>query len=492
MIALKIDRIKSSILFSLVIISFVLTTQIWFSISIEGLFVMPSKETVSYQQMDAGEKKKLLKPDRLVVHVGENHTLLFNNEKYKTYYKDILDNSYDTLWNLLENGENFRKNSLGMDKLEEIRGDFSVELIFNTYTELNYIKSLLNTQKNLWSDIKQVRSIIISPHDRKIYVVDPRSEAIHEFAAVSVSNKLESAITELSRKEDVAIFLSDFNEEDIQFYGRYAVAPVSIVSMPVLTIEKEIKTDTNPSKEIADVFNDRVNGFMDSDGTVIFTDREDETASIDDYGVFEYYKYNVSSKEAKAIDVKAAIDIAANYVNQHFKFNGDFYLSSVESSSQGGRTSYTVRFDYKYNGIPVVTDIALSKSGIPVVTDTALSKSAIEVEIVGDEVKRYKRNVRSVISIDKNVSIKTFNEVLDFVQGWLDSYLIMNKSETIMKINDLYLAYYEDETNSTLIPVWVADVNVESTEDEEKDTVNKKYIIRAEDNFILGERLGER
>jgi hypothetical protein len=168
-----------------------------------------------------------------------------------------------------------------------------------------------------------------------------------------------------------------------------------------------------------------------------------------------------------------AIEIAVDYVKNHLGFNGDYYLSSVESKPMGGRTAYIISFNYKYNGIPIMTE-----------TDT--SKSAIEVEVVGQEVKRYKRNVREVVSETRTVNIKTFDEVLNIVQGSLDNYLSVNKSESIAKINDLYLAYIE--WDETLIPYWVVDVDVESSVSGIKITNNKKYFIKAEDGSVLGEQ----
>ncbi len=180
----------------------------------------------------------------------------------------------------------------------------------------------------------------------------------------------------------------------------------------------------------------------------------------------EYYKYNVTQDNPKYTGVKEAIDIATNYVNNHLGFTYDFYLSNVESRIQGGRTSYIISFDYKYNGVPIITEL-----------DTG--SSAIEVEILGQEVTRYKRNVRVIEDQGKSINIKNFIDITNIVWGDLDSKLNNTKSESIIVLNDLYLAYFE--RNAALIPIWVVDVTVE---DAEKEQYDKKYIIGAEEGEI--------
>lgn len=473
MIILNTERIKSFVLFSLVIMSFVLTTQIWFNISIEGLFVMLSKDKPSYQIMTPYKKNSLLKPNKVLVHMDENHTLLFNNQQNQADYSSILKGSNEIIKDLLENKENYTVSSIGIDQLHKIRNGNAVELIFKAPFELDYIKSLLNVQKNLWNDVNQVTSIIISPFDNKVYIIDQSKAAIHQFTAVRISNTLEDTIAEIKLREDFAyVFLNVFNEEDFHIYGEYAIAPVSIVSMPILSMKSEVDLDTELSVEIAELFNDerdKISRIRDTDGTVTFTDREEETVKVYADGTFEYYKYNVTSDVIRDTDMGEAIDIATQYISQHFGFVGDFYLSEVESRLQVGRASYIVRFDYKYNGMPVLNE-------------TEPSKSTIEVEIVGQEVKRYKRNVRKIVQEEGKVQIKTFDEILDIVQGGLDNYLNIRNSESIAKINDLYLGYYGNEE---MIPVWVVDVDIKSTISEVESINQRTYVIGAEEGAIL-------
>ncbi len=476
MIILNTERFKSFALFSLVIMSFVLTTRIWFDISIEGLFVMPSKDKTPYQLMTTYEKESLLKPNKVVVHLDENYTLLFNNQENHAYYSSILKGSNEIIKDLLINKENYTVSNIGIDQLQKVREGNTVELIFKAPFKLEYIKSLFNVEENLWNDVGQVTSIIISPIDNKIYIIDQSKAVIHQFTAVRMSNSLENTIAEIKLREDFAyVSLNVFNEEDFHIYGEYAIAPVSIVSMPVLEVKREVETNTELSGKVAELFNDesdKISSISDIDGTVTFSDREEETVKVYADGVFEYYKYNVTSDDIRNTDMGEAIDIATSYISKHFGFDGDFYLSEVESRPQGGRNSYIVRFDYRYNGMPVITE-------------TESSKSAIEVEIVGQEVKRYKRNVRKIVQEVETVQIMTFDEILDMVQGGLDNYLNIKNSESITKINDLYLAYYGDDE---LIPVWVVNVDIKSNISEVEVTNQKTYIIGAEEGAILGEQ----
>jgi len=281
-------------------------------------------------------------------------------------------------------------------------------------------------------------------------------------------------IADIEKRSDFAyIFLNEFNNKSYEFYGDYAMAPVSVVTMPALAVKGEVEIADNIDPEIIKFFNDdssTISSTKDKDGKITYTDRVEETVTIDAQGALEYYKYNVTAGDTKYTELEEAIDIATQYVNQHIGFTYDFYLSGVESRIQGGRTSYIISYDYKYNGIPIITEL-----------DTG--RSAIEVEILGQEVKRYKRNVGVIEDQGNTVSIKSFSDILDLVWGGLDMRLNTTKAESIVMLNDIYLAYFG--RNAALLPVWVVDVKVEGND---KVQYNKKYIIGAEEGVILDEK----
>jgi len=470
---LNTERIKSYILFLLVTMSFVLTTRIWFYISIEGLFVIPQSNP-TFEAEQIYDKENLLKPSKMVVHTGQNHTLLSNNQKDKEHYSFILNASKDVLRNWLNDYESYSSSNLQKDKLQQIREERAVELIFEYPMQLSSIKSLLDHDKNPWKDINEIDSIIIAPYDSKLYIVDEGKGTIYQFTSMNLPTTLRGVIADIEKRSDFAyIFLNEFNNKSYEFYGDYAMAPVSVVTMPALAVKGEVEIADNIDPEIIKFFNDdssTISSTKDKDGKITYTDRVEETVTIDAQGALEYYKYNVTAGDTKYTELEEAIDIATQYVNQHIGFTYDFYLSGVESRIQGGRTSYIISYDYKYNGIPIITEL-----------DTG--RSAIEVEILGQEVKRYKRNVGVIEDQGNTVSIKSFSDILDLVWGGLDMRLNTTKAESIVMLNDIYLAYFG--RNAALLPVWVVDVKVEGND---KVQYNKKYIIGAEEGVILDEK----
>ena len=467
------QRIKSIVLFTLVIMSFVLTTRIWFNISIEGLFPMSQSNPIQAEL--TYDKENLLKPSKLVINAGQNHTLLYNDSKDKDYYSFVLNGSKDTIRDWLTNHESYTLSILPKSELQEIRKQRAVELIFEYYMDIENIKSLLGVEKNPWNDIANISSIIISPFENKMYVIDENKERIYQFTSVQKPTILTGVLTELEkRKAFPDVFLYDYNKLNQESYTDFAIAPISIMIMPILKVNNEIKLEGELDPEVANFFNpdsSNVSKFVDLDGKITYTDREEETLTIDSEGALEYYKYNVTPDNAEPTGVEEATDIAAQYVNNHLGFTYDFYLSKVESEIQGGRTSYTISFDYKYDGMPVIKELNTG--------------SAIEVEVMGKEVKRYKRNVKVIEDSGQTVSIMNFTDILNIVWGDLDSKLNA-KSESIVVLNDLYLAYFEG--NDGLTPVWVADVTVEDKENKQR---GRKYIIDAEVSkfrAILGEQ----
>jgi hypothetical protein len=455
--------------------SFVLTTRIWFNISIEGLFVMLQKSPI---QADLTyDKETLLKPSKLIVNTGQNHMLLFNNSRDKDYYSFILNGSKDAIRDWLTNYESYTLSSLPKDELREIRKQRAVEMIFEYNIDIENVKSLLGIEKNPWNDIANISSIIISPFENKIYVIDENKDRIYQFSSKQISSVLTGVITEIERRNAFPdVFLYDYNEENLELYTDLAIAPVSITTMPLLKVKNEIKIEGELDLDIVEFFNGdntNISKYADPDGKVTFTDREEENVSIDAEGALEYYKYNVAPDNDESTDVEEAMNIATQYVNDHLGFTYDFYLSKVESRIQGGRTFYTISFDYKYDGMPVITGLDNDSS-------------AIEVEILGKEVKRYKRNVRVIEDGGQTIKIMSFIDILNIVWGDLDSKLNKEKSESIVVLNDLYLAYFK--RNAALIPVWVVNVKVEDSENRQQD---RKYIIEAEEGeigVILGEQ----
>jgi hypothetical protein len=448
--------------------SFVLTTRIWFNISIEGLFVMPQNNQTLQAGLDY-DKENLLKPSKMVVHTEQIHTLIFNTDKDKEYYEFILYGAKDTMRDWLTNNESYTLSSVPKEQLQQIRENRAVEFIFDYNMEFANIKSLLDIEKNPWSDITDITSIIISPDKSKIYLVDKNKDSIYQFTSAQMPTVLTGVITEIEKRNDYSyVFLNMFNKQTVD-YGDYAIVPVSIATMPSLKVKSEIEIGDRPDPKILDFFDgdsSNISSVKDIDGKITYTDREEENVTIDAQGALEYYKYNVTTNDTKSVGVKEAIDIATQYVTEHIEFTHDFYLSNVESTIQGGRTSYIISFDYKYGGVPIITEL-----------DTG--SSAIEVEILGQEVKRYKRNVRMIEDQGKAINIKSFSDILDIVWGNLDTKLNTTKSESIVVLNDLYLAYIE--RNAALIPIWVVEVRVENNENKQYD---RKFIIGAEEGEI--------
>jgi hypothetical protein len=423
-----------------------------------------------FEEPMAYDKDNLLKPSKMVVHTGQNPTLFYNNGKDKDYYSFILNGTKDVIRDWLYNYENYSLTRLPKEELQEIRKGKAVELIFDYPMDLANIRGMLDIAKNPWSDIKDVRSIIVAPYENRLFIIDESKESLYQFTSIQMSTVLKGVITEIEKRNDYSsVFLNIFNDETYGLYGDYAIAPVVVSTMPALKVKSEITEGTEISTEVIEFFNEKSNisSFKDADGKATYTDREEETVTVDKQGVLEYYKYNVAPDNIKYTEVKEAIDIATQFINKHkFGFTYDFYLSGVESINQGGGTSYIISFDYKYNGVPIITKL-----------DTG--SSAIEVEIVGQEVKRYKRNVRVIEDQGETINIKNFVDITNIIWGYIDTQLNEKESASIVILNDIYLAYIERK--AALVPVWVVDVKVEGKDNKLYD---KKYIIGAEEGEI--------
>ncbi|MFZ5353962.1 MAG: two-component system activity regulator YycH [Bacillota bacterium] len=484
---MKREHVKSVVLFSLVILSFVLTTRLWFNISIEGFFIMSGRDkakntenTIKY------DITTLLKPNKIIINTNEKEILLRNSSS-NDFYDSVLNDSILVLKQLLSSKE-IEYLTQSVDVLSDVRKTKSIELILSEAVEANTIVGLLKLESNPHEGIRSINEFIICPLDKKAYIFDKNQNKVFEFKVSYLEGGLELMLQLIekvnSTEESIShLYLNDIvaPEKDAgpEAYtiDKNAIVPINLLEMPVLSIESEIHANGEITDDIRSFFddNDDINIIIDEEGIVKYTDRDEESVWVSDDGTIEYFNNSTYNGGQSSISLHDAIKLSADYIDRHMGFPEDSYLSEIEREDIGSKTVYVIRYKYRYEGLPIIVE-----SGI--------YSHSIEVKIDGDQVRRYKRMVKKISYSDEFSKINFIN-AFDTISGRNKKELIP-KGERISKINDMYLAYYE--RSSSLIPVWVVDVEIENMKSEKgMPTENKKYIVYYDNDSNTGHIIDE-
>jgi len=447
-----------------------LTTRIWFYTSIEGIFIMSGDKPIKSDFNAEYDKSDLLKPHKLIVSFGERSTIQYENKANTETYNWIFKEAKRVIRKaiLLNSKETAKK--LPLEELDRIRDVRGVSFIFNMPLGIDAIYKLMNISIDADIGMKSIDEIIVAQSLNKVYFLDTVQDVLYELGSEGIQNNLDFLISNLENQPIVPCFFLDRIQPGL--YSKNAIVPTKIETkaLPVLSGEKELIVGEEILESIAGLFDDEISSLSiikNIDGTMVYTDREEQMVKLYTNGMLEYVNYDMHSDGDSIINVRNAIDISTEFVSKHFGFPENSYISDIIKSMKGDK--YIVRYRYAYEGLPIVLD-------------SSLSSDTIEVEIVGGEVKRYKRLVRK------------FNDELEYKQV-IDSVEVLNilrdekveklSGEKIKKINDVYLAYYEiySQDSITYVPVWVADVTVERLSNG--TVLNQRYIINAETGIIL-------
>ncbi|SHJ14063.1 two-component system activity regulator YycH [Lutispora thermophila] len=471
---MKLERLKSIVLFCLVAISIVLTTQIWLNISIEGIFIMSKNKEYKNNELlsSDNDKASFIKPEKLIINNNGKHTLLFNETEAGMIYDRILDDMKNMLSVVFEAKEGMELEKRTLDYMEKLRAGRSVELQLPFAYDYKLLAGILGINNPNWQEIKKVDAVVVGYDSNNVYIVDKGDESIYEFRSKSLRSSIRVMVDMINRGKPYSyIFLNDIDSER---YSDAVFIPVDIDkhSMPKLSSYSE--TDIYTIEDIAKYFFEdptTLRSIVDPSGTVIYTDGENQGIRISKSGVIEYVKYSISSKnDGGNFTALDAVNIATNFVNSHMGFPKDSYISSIEQTTINNKLySCVIRYNYRYEGIPIVND------------DVTMD-NPIEVEIVNGQVKRYKRVVKNIKVTGSVMSVRKPLEIIDIL------FMRLNHDKKIeiddIMIKDIYLSYLEYGINNptSMIPVWVVEVQVDSS-----FNASGRFIMNAESGVILFE-----
>lgn len=470
---MKLEKIKTATLFCLVLISIILTTQIWLDLSIAGIFIMFEKQEEEVNELlsSDNDKASLIKPEKLILNDNGKHTLLLNETEIGVIYDRILEDTKNMLTLVLESKEGIESEKHSIDYMENLRAGRTVELEFPYPYDYKLFAGILGVAKVQWKDIKTIDTVFVGYDSNAVYIVDKVDGSIYEFRSKNLKSSIRVMVDMINRGSTYSyIFL---NEVEPERYGEKVLIPVNIDSHTMARLSSSAETDVNNTESIADIFFDgdpsTLRSYVDPSGTVVYTDGDEKGIRISKEGIIEYVTYSTQSQHEKnEFTMLDAVNMATNFVSGHMGFPKDSYISSIEQVTRNNELySSIIRYNYRYEGVPVINeDISMD--------------NPIEVEIVNGEIKRYKRDVKNIKKTGEELSIKNSVEIMDILLKRLSYDKNIDINDIL--INDIYLSYFEYGLGSqtSMIPVWVIEA-------EGDFGAKGRYILNAESGDILSE-----
>lgn len=426
------EKIKSIILFVLIINSLILTSLL--------NFYNFNDNTVSlseyYPQVKFGvniELDELIKPTEIIFHLGDNtHTVVrADNSLYDTINKEMRSWTFYNI-SLEENiikWDNIVKNNKGFEVI------FSTPLINDALTTVFKFNS---NNKNLvyinriWvfqDNEENIQTYFISDGLDKVYIAKVliSDQILNNFFNEAKSEMVYSSYKSYSESEEKLVqqmyYLPNEGLEIDSFTETYnTLSEKDLIQMLFI--------DPN---SVRNVYEEAIKK------TVLYTDGINSLQHNIREKYISYYQPVLEYTDE--FDLQKDTNSAVKFINQHGGWDGTYLLENVERKSEEDRTEIVFR---KYiNGIPLYEDEE--------------TYGVIKLKIFDGLVSIFQR---SIILIDKSVSEKnrtlSGNELLKLLNN-------QGVSETDIKTINLIYKVKRVKNEITLDPYWLINIRSEDT-----------------------------
>ncbi|WP_270180567.1 YycH family regulatory protein [Alkalihalobacillus sp. CinArs1] len=368
-----LETIKTILLNVLVVLSLVLTWQIWtFEPDYERETTPSENRTVGVKEVDLSQ---VVKPNQIVFHQNDSHYTSFERETIDSFYTDFISGTRIKSVTMVDN----------IDSL--INREESIEFIFPTSLSNDVLKSLVSVAKG---------DIPLEVFDRLI-VPSAQSGKNNEVIFLNSSSQIGMRATVDVSRDMKEWFSEDFSsllESNGKITRARSYQPnenTPIFYLPTNEIQMrlyDVRTDelTNIDAFITALFPDEnaveENTVINSSSLYTDGSRDLNYDKTNNYMGF----INPPSTSSKFVANEAPILNAYGFVNKHFGFqisdpNDDYFLSEWVTSSKTKTDRITFR---------------LNTEGYPVFSPYQEDLDEINVTLKNNEISTYKRMLKVV------------------------------------------------------------------------------------------------
>lgn len=389
-----LETIKTILLNVLVILSLILTWQIWtFQEDYEKETTPTENKTVGIKEVDLNQ---VIKPNQVVFHQDDRHFTSFERKTIDTYYTDFISGTRVKSVMMVDN----------IDSL--VNRNESVEFVFPTSLSNDVLKSLVSVVKG---------DIPLEVFDR-IIIPSAQSGKNNEVIFLNSSNQNGMRATVDVSSDMKAWFGDNFSalessEAKVTRARSYQVSDnTPVFYLPTNEIQMKsyrVSTDelTNIDSFITALFPDEnaveENTVINSSSLYTDGSRDLKYDKPSDYMVFQ----NPSSTSSNFVANETPIMNAYGFINKHFGFqvsdpNDDYFLSEWITSSKTKTDRITFR---------------LNTQGYPVFSPSQNDLDEIVVTLKNNEISTYKRMLKVIqyANDTETSNIPSYDEVISLL-----------------------------------------------------------------------------
>lgn len=402
-----LEMIKTILLNVLVLLSLVLTWQIWtYEPEYEKEATPPEARTVGVEEVDLSQ---VIKPNQVVFHQNERHFLSYDRGTIDSFYTDFISGTRIKSVMMVTNIESL------------VNRDKSVEFVFPTSLSNDVLKNLVSVSKE---------DIPLEVFDR-IIIPSVATGKNNEVIFINTSNQTGMRATvDVSRKmkewfDDYFASLGQSSKENVTRARSYQYDKNSpVFYLPTNGIQMQsfgVSTGelTNIDSFITALFPDdssiEENTIINSKS--LFTDGSRDLIydEPNEYMVFK----NPPLTSKNFVPNEAAILNAYGFINKHYGFrvsdpNDDYFLSEWVTSSKNKTDKITFR---------------LNTEGYPVFSSNQDDIDEMIVTLKNNDINTYERMLRVIQYAQdvKNLELPAYDEIVSLLnQGSFKKEAITN------------------------------------------------------------------
>lgn len=468
---MKLERIKSFVLFLLITSSIVLASQIWFNEKLwpDGYDFSSIMQNTTIGRFflgltGEGETKETVQEDILVPY--NFFVYMVKDSDHAGYMLTPKDESFSDAKNFLHEfmGKTLSGvNESNFSKVEEsawqsalcadgIYLDYGAAYLTDTFLQLVNVVSDADILKQ---NINKMGRFALTYEDDKInlYINDLADNSFYKIACNTESEKLSEIIT--GCREDATVYnrFSFFIGADIAapIEGTAVFAPYIVLSegnVDALTATSESLENINSkmlseAENIAEIFSinpKTARRYADAQENTVLVQNQ-SSVKFTKQGYIEYVATTANGGLALLENADSNTPLAlvlyplvflAERINQNIAENSNIsvYVSSV--SEDNGK--YTVTLDYSFNGFTYVA------------TDGKTPISSVTAEIEGGHLKSYKQYIADLEVTEEIITLPSSYEGIDSIFA----HLALEERKKL--INDMFIGYIDIDGN--VIPKW--------------------------------------
>ena len=453
---MNIERLKSIILFVLVISSITLTANKWYSDNLwslnHDLFSSDKNDaTDTYNNESSADysEKNFFLPTEIIIN---------NNGKHVKYIKTSVN--YTFLCNDIEDN---LKTATDSDKISnssywEWTEKLSKKSCYFNYSSpyaiARFFENINEKQSELIGNAKE---FIIAEESENagssiIYIKNSATNAVKKITVKKSGEHIKYQEKKAASSESGIYYAFELKSGDIKNYNKWLYANVEPnVTIDTESIKAEIPDEKNLFSNISSdelIYSDIIAKFGYNPSSIRkYVESDNSLVLVENYGTIKLHTSGLL--EFKPLDISNGISInkktVSETVSECFSFINDvtnclglnkkIYFENVTDLNNINSNTFTLEFDCMINGAKIIFP-----------DDIYGMKHAVSVNVVDGKIVRYRQICKNFIFNSESIAMP------DCVDSLNDFFV--NKHNEKLLINDVFVGYIFDKNDIKWYPIW--------------------------------------